>query len=221
MALLAQAGSGQAEKPLIQVPHPTPGPFRPVPTGTETGDDDATLARHAQAGSAPAFGTLVGRHHGRVYAFLLHTTRHRQDAEDLTQETFVRAWHKLDRFDPSLPLLPWLLTIARRLSIAALRRQRPASAAVDDLPETAAPPPAYPIWEIARRELRADAFRALWLHYHEDLPLREVATVLGKREGAVKVMLHRARKSLAKHLRAENPEQAVSSLHPHPAPHDV
>ena len=189
--------------------------------GPETSDDDATLARRAQGGSAPAFGILVSRHHARVYAFLLHTTRHRQDAEDLTQETFVRAWNKLDRFDPSRPLLPWLLTLARRLSIAALRRHRPAATDLGERPDPPATPPAYPIWEIARRELRADSFRAVWLHYHEDLPLREVAQVLGKREGAVKVMLHRARKSLAKHLQAEGPEPVLPSLHPHPAPHDV
>ena len=75
-----------------------------------------------------AFGTLVGRHHQRVFAFLLALTRHRQDAEDLTQETFLRAWKKFHRYDPDLPLLPWLFTLARRLSISALRRTRPVPA---------------------------------------------------------------------------------------------
>lgn len=164
------------------------------------GIDDSALARLAQDGSASAFGTLVHRHHGRVFAFLMALTRQRQDAEDLTQETFLRAWDKLHHFNPELPLLPWLLTIARRQSIAALRRSRPAQ--LDPTPE---PPPAEPqassqalyLWELAKSLLPPAAYTALWLHYREELPLKQVAAILGKREGAVKVLLHRARKTLA------------------------
>jgi RNA polymerase sigma-70 factor (ECF subfamily) len=56
---------------------------------------------------------------------------------------------------------------------------------------------------MAKRDLSADAYSALWLHYREELPLKEVAGVLGKREGAVKVILHRARKTLAETLRGQ------------------
>ncbi len=170
--------------------------------------DDPLLARQAREGSSAAFGELVHRYHGRVFAFLLGLTRHRQDAEDLTQETFVRAWRKLDRYDPGQPLLPWLFTLARRQSIAALRRARP-------LPETPpaaeAPPsddPGLRLWETAERLLPPEAYGALWLHYREDLPLKEVAAILDKREGAVKTMLHRARKTLADALRRETPSHA-------------
>lgn len=174
--------------------------MHPVPQS-----DDPLLARQAKEGSSAAFGTLVHRYHGRVYAFLLTLTRHRQDAEDLTQETFLRAWNKFHHFDPSLPLLPWLFTIARRQSIAALRKCRPLPA---DLPFPAEPEPANPavwLWETAKRELGPDAYSALWLHYREELPLKDVAGVLGKREGAVKVLLHRARKSLADALCRKSP----------------
>lgn len=167
--------------------------------------DDALLARQAREGSSAAFGTLVHRYHARVFAFLLTLTRHRQDAEDLTQDTFVRAWNKIHRYDPALPLLPWLFTIARRQSIAALRKARPLP---PELPFPAEPEPASPaleLWAIAKRRLMPDAYSALWLHYREDLPLKEVGSVLGKREGAVKVLLHRARKTLADSLRAKTP----------------
>ena len=163
--------------------------------------DDPLLARQARQGSSAAFGTLVHRYHGRVYAFLLTLTRHRQDAEDLTQETFLRAWTKLHLYDPALPLLPWLFTIARRQSIAALRKSRPPPT---DLPLPGEPEAACSslwLWEVAKRELSPAAYSALWLHYREELPLKDVAGVLGKREGAVKVILHRARKSLAESLR--------------------
>ena len=174
--------------------------------------DDATLAREAQGGSTAAFGSLVSRHHVRVFAFLLQLTRHRQDAEDLTQETFVRAWNKLHCYDPSQPLLPWLLMMARRLSIAALRRSRPLPPGFSMVQDPEPPLADYPIWELARRELTSDSFSALWLHYHEDLPLREVAAVLGKREGAVKVVLHRARKTLARAMQGGTAEIVTPPL---------
>ncbi len=163
--------------------------------------DDLPLVLDARAGSAAAFGSLVHRHHGRIFAFLLTLTRHRQDAEDLTQETFLRAWEKFHRFDPRMPLLPWLLTIARRQSIAALRRTRPVPA---ESVEPGPPPPpaerALWLWETAKSTLTPDAYSALWLHYREELSIREIGGILGKREGAVKVLLHRARKSLAQAL---------------------
>jgi RNA polymerase sigma-70 factor, ECF subfamily len=162
---------------------------------------DSDLARQAQGGSAAAFGALVRRHHARVFAFLLALTRHRQDAEDLTQETFLRAWDKIHRYQPDQPLLPWLLTLARRQSISALRRKRPPLPAEAVSPPESAPPssPALRLWEIAESTLTPAAYSALWLHYREEFPLKQVASILGKREGAVKVMLHRARQTLADH----------------------
>lgn len=174
--------------------------------------DDLLLAKQAREGSSAAFGTLVYRYHARVFAFLLTLTRHRQDAEDLTQETFVRAWKKFHRYDPAQPLLPWLFTLARRQSIAALRRARPLP---PDLPQPEASPSddaALWLWEVAKRELTSDAYSAVWLHYREDLPVKKVAEILGKREGAVKVLLHRARKTLAKAMKSRPPEL------PHPTP---
>lgn len=175
-------------------------------------EDDGTLARLAREGSAAAFGELVRRHHERVFGFLLALTRHREDAEDLTQETFLRAWRKIHRYDPAMPMLPWLLTMARRLSIAALRRKRPLP---ELIAEETAPPAnhAERLWELAKSRLTPVAYSSLWLHYREELPLSQVAAILGKREGAVKVILHRARKVLAESARA--PEGTSAHL---PAP---
>lgn len=151
-----------------------------------------------------AFGELVHRHHGRVFGFLLTLTRHRQDAEDLTQDTFLRAWSKFHRFDPAQPLLPWLFTLARRQSIAVLRKRRPLP---EELPFPAEPesaPPMAWIWEAARKELSAESYSAVWLHYAEELSIRQIAAILGKREGAVKVILHRARKTLEESIRMKS-----------------
>jgi RNA polymerase sigma-70 factor (ECF subfamily) len=168
---------------------------------TPDNHEDPTLARLARDGSSAAFGMLVKRYHVRVFAFLMTLTKHRQDAEDLTQETFLRAWDKIHRYDPALPLLPWLFTIARRQSIAALRRKKPLPEVVDGIDQSEPTNASLRLWELARRELPTESYSALWLHYREELPLKEVAVVLGKREGAVKVILHRARKVLAERAR--------------------
>ncbi|RYD30427.1 MAG: RNA polymerase sigma factor [Verrucomicrobiaceae bacterium] len=179
--------------------------------------DDTLLVNQARQGCAAAFGKLVHRHHARVFGFLLTLTRHRQDAEDLTQETFLRAWKKFHRYDPTLSLLPWLFTLARRQSIAALRRARPLP---PDLPFPTEPesvPSVVWIWDSARKELSAEAYSAVWLHYAEDLSIRQIAGVLGKREGTVKVILHRARKTLAESIRRKSPETLSSApLHHEP-----
>ena len=158
--------------------------------------DDAALAVLARDGSSEAFGALVHRYHGRVFAFLITLTRHRQDAEDLTQETFLRAWDKFGRYDPERPLLPWLLTLARRQSLTALRRIRRVP---EEIIAPTAPEPenlSLRLWNLAKSQLTPTAYSALWLHYREELPLKEVAAIIGKREGAVKVILHRARQTL-------------------------
>lgn len=173
--------------------------------------EDILLARRAQEGSSAAFGILVHRYHTRIFAFLLTLTRHRQDAEDLTQETFLRAWAKFRKFDPERLLLPWLFTIARRLSIAALRKSKPLP---PELPFPAEPELEHPglwLWEVAKHHLSTDAYSALWLHYREDLPLKEIARILGKREGTVKVIVHRARKSLAQILKEPRDIDASTS----------
>jgi len=165
--------------------------------------DDSQLARQARAGSIDAFDQLVHRHHEGVFGFLVSLTRHRQDAEDLTQETFLRAWRYIRRYDPARPLRPWLLTIARRQSIAALRKKKPIPNP-DPFTEQHDPWQAAPddsasrrLWALASKHLSPEARAALWLHYREELPLDQVARVLGKRTGAVKTMLHRARRTLA------------------------
>ena len=177
------------------------------------------MVRQSQGGSLESFDRLVHLFHPRVFAFLLTLTRNRQDAEDLTQDTFVRAWRKLDRFDPSRPFLPWLLTIARRLSISMLRKKRPVPAleldTIIDPPNFSAGPD---LWRTAEKHLSRDAFSALWLHYRQGLTVSEVGGVLGKRAGAVKVMLHRSRKSLAETLQGDTPGPPPLRSTPPPLP---
>src|SRR4051812_46809710 len=89
---------------------PSAGPAEPCAA-------EAALIRDAAAGDTRAFGELVHTHHRRVFNFLNQMTRQHQDAEDLTQQTFVKAFHHLARFDQQRPLINWLLTIARNSAL--------------------------------------------------------------------------------------------------------
>ena len=84
----------------------------------------AVLVARAQAGSRTAFSALVDRFETRVFNFLLRRTSSRSDAEDLTQEAFVRAWLRIDRYRARWAFSTWLFTLAARLAATHERRRR-------------------------------------------------------------------------------------------------
>ena len=173
------------------------------PALATTSDED--LACRAQRGCADSFDCLLRRFQAPVLQFL----RHRGavvDAEDLTQETFLRAYENLHRYRPRWSFSAWLFTIARRASINHHRRARPAIERSDV--EAVPSPEAEPLdamvaaegrrrlWDLAADALSEEQTTALWLYYVEDMPVRGVALVLGRSVASVKVMLFRARKRL-------------------------
>lgn len=170
------------------------------------------LAGECRAGSEAAFAELVGRFQQNLHAFLRRLTGNAHDAEDLTQETFVRAYQQIGRYDPRQPFRPWLFAIGHNLAVSELRRRNnhPVAMAPDTLPETpdaaAAPGEAVVIGE-ARHALREalanlppEQREALWLFHVEEMSLKEIAQVVGKSALGVRVMLFRIRRQLARRL---------------------
>src|SRR4051812_41125579 len=84
-----------------------------APAPDEVRHDETEMLRAAARGDTDAFEQLVHRYHRRVLNFLYQMTRQRQDAEDLTQHTFVKAFQHIHRIDCDRPIINWLLTIAR------------------------------------------------------------------------------------------------------------
>ena len=162
--------------------------------------------REAGAGNGRAFEALVNRHGRRVFNFLLQLTRHRQDAEDLTQRTFIKAYQGLGRFDPERPLINWLFTIARRSALNHFRDTKrweeiPAdSEAVDASParQAEAREGTENIWARARLVLSQREFEVLWLRFGEELSTEETARAAGLTVANVKVIVFRARQQLLK-----------------------
>jgi len=169
------------------------------------GEDSLVAA--ARAGSREAFGELVERFAGPLLGFLALRARCVEDAEELVQETFLRAWRNLDRYDPRWRFSTWLFTVGRRITVSRYRRAEAESgpapevvAGDDPLDAASAAELRDNLWALAERLLSPVARQALWLRYVDGLGVREIARVLGRREATVRVMLFRARERLAPHL---------------------
>src|SRR5262244_92470 len=85
---------------------------------------EAGLVRRCLAGDEKAYRELVEMYQPQVYSLALRMVRRAEDAEDLTQETFVRMFRALERYDPTRPFGAWIVTIASRLCIDHLRRRK-------------------------------------------------------------------------------------------------
>jgi len=181
-----------------------PGDTRHPSEVTQPSEEE--LARRAQAGCLASFELLVRR----LQVPLVHFLRRRTslaEADDLAQETFLRAFENLQRYDHSYRFRPWLFTIAHRLSINASRRTRPDDERADlDHLADQRPSPAEladaeeqreQLWQTAMDLLGAVEVTALWLYYAERMTTEEIGRVVGRSRSAVKTMLHRARRRLA------------------------
>jgi RNA polymerase sigma-70 factor (ECF subfamily) len=89
------------------------------------GPPERELVERAKRGDRNAFGRLLRLHQRRVFALGMRWLRNADDADDLVQETFVRAWQALHRFDESRPFAPWILTIAANRAKTMAGRARP------------------------------------------------------------------------------------------------
>ena len=157
------------------------------------------LAVRARDGSRVSFDELVVRYRPGLVAFLTRRLSDAAEAEDVAQETFLRAYDHLDRYDPARPFSTWLFAIGKNVAtnhaVARSRRDardqgRPGDAGVVD---GAA---ASDVWQRAAAVLSPDAYRTLWLRYAQGLTVREIATELDRSSVAIKVMLFRARRRL-------------------------
>ena len=169
-------------------------------------ESDAALARRALRGDDAAAAALVRRYQRPVFGVCLRMLGRREDAEDTAQETFLRLFRHLDKWDPSRPLRPWLMTIAANRCRTALDRRRRKGALLpgdlDPADGRTAPRDADLAEElqIAVDGLRDDHRAAFVLFHYEELSLQEVADALGRPDGTIKTWLHRARKQLSEHL---------------------
>ena len=181
----------------------------------EVGIDETDLISRACQGDTAAWDGLVRQHQEPAFRLAYLILGDRADAEDVTQEAFVRAYLKLDTFDGARPFRPWLLSIAanlarnRRRSIgrywAALRRYWQNEPPAAHQPDWGARSEARRLWQAVQR-LRPMAQEIIYLRYFLDLSEAETAVTLDIAPGTAKSRLHRALKQLRSVIEADFPD---------------
>jgi RNA polymerase sigma-70 factor (ECF subfamily) len=171
---------------------------------------EAGWLEQARRGDDDAFARLVEAYQVPVYNLCYRILNDAAEAEDASQETFLRAYRNLASYDPQRKLSSWMLSIASHHCIDRLRRRRLVSLSLEDLspvddPQDPGPGPEARLAESERQQavrellvrLAPQDRAAVVLRYWYDMPVEEIADSLNLTVSAVKSRLHRARRAMA------------------------
>ncbi len=171
-------------------------------------DNVRELVGRCLRGDQTAMVQLVDLYRGQVFGLCYRMLRHRQDAEDVTQESFVRALRGLHTWDDQREFLPWLLAIAgnRCRTQLAARMRRPNTTSLvdhvsDDAVEVIAARNLAEEVELALGNLREEYRQAFLLFHQHELSYAQISTTLNCPLGTVKTWVHRARRELVAQLK--------------------
>jgi RNA polymerase sigma-70 factor, ECF subfamily len=171
---------------------------------------DRDLILRARRGGADAYGELVTRHQMGVFNVCYRILHNSSNAEDLAQETFIRAYDRLQTFDLERDFSPWIRRVAANLCLNHLESQKPAFSLNDERDEDTTQSPSQQVEVKERSEQIRAALASLPPHYrlvvelrhYQDLSYGEIAIELNIPLSDVKSHLFRARKLLAEKLHA-------------------
>jgi len=180
--------------------------------------EDAAVVARARGGEHTAWEHIVRRHQEAVFRYAYLQLGDPAEAEDVAQETFVRAYRAIGRFDAARPLRPWLLRITRNLSRNRFRswarrwravqrwtdEVRRAADVADDPTEGSLRAAAVSLREVVQRMKETDR-QVIYLRFFLDLSLEETGEALGVPIGTVKSRLSRALGRLRATVRRDHP----------------
>jgi RNA polymerase sigma-70 factor (ECF subfamily) len=184
---------------------------------------DHDLVVLAQKGMERAYRELLGRYQRPVFSLIYRMVRDREQAEDLAQETFVRVFNNIERYDPAYKFSSWIFKIATNLTIDWIRRKELQTVSIDgsryatsaDEIESSAitvesgdeNPDELLVArvlgaeiELAIGQLRPEYRQAIVLRHIEDRPYEEISQIMALPLGTVKTYIHRGRKELQEML---------------------
>lgn len=179
--------------------------------------------RRCRAGSEEAFAQVVRRYSPALVNLAARMVRDRDEAEDVAQETLVKAFEAIDRYDPVFPFRVWLFRIAYNTAVDHIRRRRADTVSLDaprragdaeiewEPPDRESPRPDEAaaardrsrVLDRAVAQLPPALRAAIVLRHVEELSYEEIARTLGVPLGTVKIRIHRGREALARILRRE------------------
>jgi RNA polymerase sigma-70 factor (ECF subfamily) len=189
---------------------------------------DQDVVAHALQGRESAYRELIGRYERPVFSVIYRMIRDREQAEDLAQETFIKVFNALDRYNPKYKFSSWIFKIAHNTTIDLLRRKEPETLSLDGSPHarTEEQAEASSLTAVSHDEdpeqytssqevgseieealdhLRPEYREALVLWHIEGRPYEEIAEIMDLPLGTVKTYIHRGRnelRGLLEHLRS-------------------
>jgi RNA polymerase sigma-70 factor, ECF subfamily len=203
-----------------------------VPGGVHDGDD-AALVDAAKKGHTPAFAALIERHERMIFLISQRITRNREDAEDVAQQSFQKAFVHLNEFSGNSSFSTWLARIAINEALMLLRKKRGSREISADDPSgiveiafaveipDSGPCPEERYWRLqqkriliqAMKQLEPETRTAIELRELGERSVRETAQIMGTSVSALKSRLHRGRVKLRKAFKAlgsRHPEQEAA-----------
>jgi RNA polymerase sigma-70 factor (ECF subfamily) len=234
LAIVGGAGGGKSDgsttggassRRQAIVPEPPPSEVRPTRRSSTRSSSamkptDRDLVDRARSGDSGAFGELVKRHQQRIHRLAVHMLRDRAEAEDVTQETFIRAYRALARFDGRSEPYTWFYRITINLSLNRIRSRKTARTShdtddprldgvlIDKKPETSDPQTSaqrHQLYETLTKGIDglSDTLRTtLVLVCIDGRSHEEVAAILGAPEGTIAWRIHEARRKLKEFMQA-------------------
>jgi RNA polymerase sigma-70 factor (ECF subfamily) len=169
--------------------------------------EEARLVQDCLRGEPDAIRSLVERFQAEVFGLCVRLLGDRHEAEDVSQEVFLRIFRSLHRWDSARPLKPWIMgiTVNRCRTVLTQRARRPEL--VDYLQDTATEPPADDAQELIReiqlalQGLRPEYQQVFLLYHEQGLAYEVIAAALNRPVGTIKTWLHRARLEVLERLR--------------------
>ena len=166
--------------------------------------DEQQLIARILDGHAEEYGYFLTRYSEEVFQLVVRLVPQQQDAEELVQDAFVRAYDKLDTYTGEASFQTWLCRIAYNLTISWLRKQKMKYTSIDERLDVSDADVDQLLDDDSRiqqlreacTQLNPDEQTLINLFYYDSLPMRDIAYILGIEQGAVATRLYRIRKKL-------------------------
>jgi len=181
---------------------------------------DSEIVMDTLNGSVREFEKIIERYSKKLYLFIFNRTHNREDAEDIVQETFLKAYKNLSSYNPGWKFSTWIYTIASRTSVShfrytSVRNREPI------IPQTPSPTPeeeslkadVHYVWKAAEK-LHPVKKEIIQLRYGEGLTMDEIGKITGKSTINVRVILYRAKNDLIRII--NNPDGISTTLQNNP-----
>ena len=162
---------------------------------------EVDLIHESKNGVISSFEKLVALYQTRLYSFLLVRCHNQHDADDILQETFIRAYKYIKSYNAQWAFSTWLFTIARKLLIKSnpvyFQPFDDNATSSNSIAKCNQDIDSNNLWKLIKKHLNKNCYDALWFYYMEGFSIEEISSVLNKSQSWVKTNLHRSKMKLS------------------------